>query len=84
VNCSGKNYRNGGRSLIKCVFEYSIYNPGFTAQISGFESADRAIDYAFGDNDRNAVVNGLARVAPLVCHSSFHTITVKCKLSGNN
>ena len=37
MDCSGKYYRNGGRCLIKCVFEYSIFNPDFAAGISGFE-----------------------------------------------
>jgi len=57
VNCARKNYRNRRRSLIEGVFESSIFNPGFAPGISGLESTDRTVDQAFGDDDRNAVVD---------------------------
>jgi hypothetical protein len=54
-------YRKRRRLLIKSVFEYTIHNPGFASGISGLESTDRTVHQAFGDDDRNAVVDCFTR-----------------------
>ena len=61
MNCSRKNYRNRRRSLIKGVFESSIFNPGFTPGVSSFKNTYRCVHQAFGDDDRNAVVDCFTR-----------------------
>ena len=61
MNCSSQNYRNRRRSLIKGVFESSIFNPGSAPGISGLENTDRCVHQTFGDDDRNAVVDSFTR-----------------------